>query len=100
MQRFRAALLALGLVALLAGMALGVLATQAVDERDHDLGLAGASRVTAVDDYADRARAVTLLASHSAAFANFYQAPGSRMSRIEGSTRPSTWPCLCRRSAS
>jgi diguanylate cyclase (GGDEF)-like protein len=85
-QRFRAALLALGLVALLAGMALGVLATQAVDERDHDLGLAGASRVTAVDDYADRARAVTLLASHSAAFANFYQAPGSRMSRIEGRT--------------
>ena len=86
MQRFRAALLALGLVALLAGMALGVLATQAVDARDHDLGLAGASRVTAVDDYADRARAVTLLASHSAAFANFYQAPGSRMSRIEGRT--------------
>ena len=86
MQRFRAALLALGLVALLAGMALGVLATQAVDKRDHDLGLAGASRVTAVDDYADRARAVTLLASHSAAFANFYQAPGSRMSRIEGRT--------------
>jgi diguanylate cyclase (GGDEF)-like protein len=85
-QRFRAALLALGLVALLAGMALGVLATQAVDARDHDLGLAGASRVTAVDDYADRARAVTLLASHSAAFANFYQAPGSRMSRIEGRT--------------
>jgi diguanylate cyclase (GGDEF)-like protein len=85
-QRFRAALLALGLVALLAGMALGVLATQAVDERDHDLGLAGASRVTAVDDYADRARAVTLLASHSAAFANFYQAPGTRMSRIEGRT--------------
>ena len=84
MQRFRAALLALGLVALLAGMALGVLATQAVEQRDHDLGLAGASRVTAVDDYADRARAVTLLASHSAAFANFYQAPGSRMSRIEG----------------
>jgi diguanylate cyclase (GGDEF)-like protein len=83
-QRFRAALLALGLVALLAGMALGVLATQAVEQRDHDLGLAGASRVTAVDDYADRARAVTLLASHSAAFANFYQAPGSRMSRIEG----------------
>jgi len=79
-QRFRAALLALGLVALLAGMALGVLATQAVEQRDHDLGLAGASRVTAVDDYADRARAVTLLASHSAAFANFYQAPGSRMS--------------------
>ena len=86
MQRFRAALLALGLVALLAGMALGVLATQAVDKRDHDLGLAGASRVTAVDDYADRARAVTLLASHSAAFANFYQAPGTRMSRIEGRT--------------
>jgi diguanylate cyclase (GGDEF)-like protein len=85
-QRFRAALLALGLVALLAGMALGVLATQAVDKRDHDLGLAGASRVTAVDDYADRARAVTLLASHSAAFANFYQAPGSRLSRIAGRT--------------
>jgi diguanylate cyclase (GGDEF)-like protein len=85
-QRFRAALLALGLVALLAGLALGVLAPQAVEARDHDLGLAGASRVTAVDDYADRARAVTLLASHSAAFANFYQAPGSRLSRIEGRT--------------
>jgi diguanylate cyclase (GGDEF)-like protein len=85
-QRFRAALLALGLVGLLAGMALGVLATQAADERDHDLGLAGASRVTAVDDYADRARAVTLLASHSAAFANFYQAPGTRQARIEGRT--------------
>src|SRR3954465_13297696 len=67
-------------------MALGGLATQAGDKRDHDLGLAGASRVTALDDYAERARAVTLLASHSAAFANFYQAPGTREQRIDGRT--------------
>ena len=64
----------------------GSSATQAADDRDHDLGLAGASRVTAVDDYADRARAVTLLASHSAAFANFYQAPGTRSTGSTGRT--------------
>ena len=86
MQRFRAALLAIGLVLLLAGLGSGLLATQAADDQDHNLGLAGASRVTAVDDYAERARAVTLLASHSAAFANFYRAPGSRESRITGHT--------------
>jgi diguanylate cyclase (GGDEF)-like protein len=85
-QRFRAALLALGLVALLAGLAAGVLASRSATNLDHDLGLAGASRVTALDDYAERARAVTLLASHSAAFANFYQASGSREQRIEGRT--------------
>jgi diguanylate cyclase (GGDEF)-like protein len=85
-QRFRAALLALGLVALLAGLAAGVLASRSATNLDHDLGLAGASRVTALDDYAERARAVTLLASHSAAFANFYQAPGTREQRIDGRT--------------
>ena len=94
MQRFRAALLALGLVALLAGMALGVLATRRWTSGTTTWAWPGASRVTAVDDYADRARAVTLLASHSAAFANFYQAPGSRMSRIEGRrpARPDLMP--------
>jgi diguanylate cyclase (GGDEF)-like protein len=83
-QRFRAALLALGLVAVLAGLASGLLAAKSVEVRDHELSLAGASRVNAVDDYTERARAVTLLASHSAAFANFYRAPGSRLDRIEG----------------
>ena len=85
-QRFRAALLALGLVCLLAGLAAGVLSSRSVANRDHDLGLAGASRVTALDDYADRARSVALLASHSAAFANFYQAPGTRTQRVQGRT--------------
>ena len=80
MQRFRAALLALGLVAVLAGLGAGALASRAVEDRDHDLRLAGASRVTALDDYAERARSASLLASHSAAFTNFYRAPGSRQS--------------------
>ena len=86
MQRFRAALLALGLVAILCGAAAGALASRAVGDRDHDLRLAGASRVTALDDYAERARSASLLASHSAAFTNFYRAPGTRADRIEGKT--------------
>ncbi len=86
MQRFRAALLALGLVAVLAGLGSGALASRAVEDRDHDLRLAGASRVTALDDYAERARSASLLASHSAAFTNFYRAPGTRVDRITGRT--------------
>ncbi len=86
MQRFRAALLALGLVALLAGLALGALASRAAEDRDHDLRLAGADRVTALDDHAERARSASLLASHSAAFTNFYRAPGTRAERIWGAT--------------
>ena len=78
MQRFRAALLALGLVTLLTGLGSGVLASKAAEEHDHDLRLEGASSVTALDDYAERARAVALLASHSAAFANFYRDPAAR----------------------
>ncbi|HEX7188646.1 MAG TPA: bifunctional diguanylate cyclase/phosphodiesterase [Actinomycetes bacterium] len=84
MRRFRAALLALGLLLVTAGVAAGALAERAGGDLDHDLSLAGASRVTAVDDYAERARAVTLVASHSAAFADFYDAPGSRDERIRG----------------
>ena len=84
MQRFRAALLALGLVAVFAGLGAGALASRAVEDRDHDLRLAGASRVTALDDYAERARSASLLASHSAAFTNFYRAPGSRVDRVTG----------------
>ena len=83
-QRLRAPLLALGLVALLAGLAAGQFAARSVAARDSALGLAGASRVSVVDDYFERTRAVTLLASHSAAFANFYRAPGNRLDRIEG----------------
>ncbi|MEO7981444.1 MAG: hypothetical protein ABI807_11210, partial [Sporichthyaceae bacterium] len=86
MQRIRAALLALGLVAVLAGLGSGSLASRLVGDRDHDLRLAGASRVTALDDYAERARSASLLASHSAAFTNFYRAPGSLADRIEGRT--------------
>ncbi len=86
MQRFRAALLVLGLVAALAGLGAGMLASRAAGDRDHDLRLAGASRVTALDDYTERARSVSLLASHSAAFAGFYRAPGSRTDRISGRT--------------
>ena len=76
MQRFRAALLALGLVTLLTGLGSGVLAAKAAEEHDHDLRLEGASSVTALDDYAERARAVALLASHSAAFAELLPGPG------------------------
>ena len=84
MQRFRAALLALGLVTLLTGLGSGVLAAKAAEEHDHDLRLEGASSVTALDDYAERARAVALLASHSAAFANFYRDPDAREALITG----------------
>jgi len=83
-QRFRAALLALGLLAVSAGVGSGLYAEQQREEIDSDLRLSAASRVTAVDDYAERARAVTLVASHSAAFANFYGAPGTRQQRIRG----------------
>lgn len=86
MQRFRAALLALGLLLVTAGAGTGFIAAREGEERDHRLGLAAASRVTAVDDYAERARAVTLVASHSAAFANFYRAGGTREQRIRGET--------------
>ncbi len=86
MQRIRAALLALGLVAVLAGLGSGSLASRIAGDRDHDLRLAGASQVTALDDYAERARSASLLASHSAAFTNFYRAPGSLADRIEGRT--------------
>ena len=84
MQRFRAALLALGLVTALTGLGAGVLASKAAEEHDHDLRLEGASSVTALDDYAERARAVALLASHSAAFANFYRNPDQREALISG----------------
>ena len=84
MQRFRAALLALGLVTALTGLGAGVLASKAAEEHDHDLRLEGASSVTALDDYAERARAVALLASHSAAFANFYRDPDQREALISG----------------
>ena len=77
MQRFRAALLALGLVALLDRPRRRRPRRQGRRGARPRPGLAGASSVTALDDYAERARAVTLLASHSAAFANFYQAPGT-----------------------
>lgn len=85
-QRFRALMLAFGLIALLAGLGSSLFAFRAAADREHDLRLAGASRVTALDDYAERSRAVTLLASHSAAFANFYRAPGTRVERITGRT--------------
>ncbi|MGH8938668.1 MAG: hypothetical protein ACRDV2_04880, partial [Actinomycetes bacterium] len=84
MQRFRAALLALGLLAVTAGVAAGVLAEKAAERLDGDLELTAASRVAALDDYAERARAVTLVASHSVAFANFYRADGTRQQRVEG----------------
>jgi diguanylate cyclase (GGDEF)-like protein len=83
-QRFRAALLALGLVIALTGLGVGVLSSKAAEEHDHDLRLEGASSVTALDDYAERARAVALLASHSAAFANFYRNPDAREALISG----------------
>jgi diguanylate cyclase (GGDEF)-like protein len=63
---------------------MGALAERTSEDLDHRLRLAGASRVTALDDYAERARAVTLVASHSAAFANFYRADGTREQRIRG----------------
>jgi diguanylate cyclase (GGDEF)-like protein len=85
-QRFRAALLALGLLAVTAGVGMGVLAERTGEDLDHRLRLAGASRVAALDDYAERARAVTLVASHSAAFVNFYRAPGTREERIRGAS--------------
>ncbi len=88
MQRFRAALLAVGLVAALAGLGASAFLSRTAADRDHHLRLAGASQVTALDDYAERARSATLLASHSASFTNFYRAPGSRMSRITGRTGP------------
>lgn len=84
MQRFRAALLALGLLLMTAGVAGGVLAEKAREDLDHDLRLTSAARVTAIDDFAERARAVTLVASHSAAFTNFYRAGGTREQRIRG----------------
>ena len=84
MRRFRAALLALGLVLIAAAAGAGTLAERARGTLDHDLRLAGASRVTALDDYAERARAVTLVASHSDAFADFYEAGGTREQRIRG----------------
>jgi diguanylate cyclase (GGDEF)-like protein len=83
-QRFRAALLALGLLLMTAGVAAGVLAEKAREDLDHDLKLASASRATAVEDFAERARAVTLVASHSAAFTYFYRAGGTREQRIRG----------------
>jgi len=83
-HRFRAALLALGLVLVAAAGGTGVLAERNRGLLDHDLKLAGASRVTALDDYAERARAVTLVASHSDTFADFYDAPGTRAQRIAG----------------
>lgn len=86
MQRFRAALLALGLLLMTAGVAAGVLAEKARADLDQDLKLAAASRATAVDDFAERARAVTLVASHSAAFTYFYRADGTREQRIRGET--------------
>ena len=84
MRRFRAALLALGLVLVAAAAGAGTLAERARGTLDHDLRLAGASRVTALDDYAERARAVTLVASHSDAFSDFYEAAGTRAQRIRG----------------
>ena len=50
MHRFRAALLALGLVLAAAAAGTGILAERSRGLLDHDLKLAGASRVTALDD--------------------------------------------------
>lgn len=84
MQRFRAALLALGLLLVAAGTAAAVLAEEAGQKLDADLQMAAASRVAAIDDFAERARAVTLVASRSAAFTNFYRSGGTREQRIRG----------------
>jgi len=89
-QRFRAALLALGLLLVTAGLAAGVLAEKTRESLDSDLRLNSASRVTAVDDFAERARAVTLVASHSAAFGTFYRASGTRDQRIRGESGAAT----------
>ena len=94
MQRFRALLLALGLLALAAGAGAGLLANGARTELDQDLRLSAASRVTALDDYAERARAVTLVASHSAAFGQFYRADGTREQRIRGEVDPQLMPAV------
>ena len=82
MQRFRTALLALGLLLVMAGLAAGVLAERSRQDLDSDLRLNVESRVTAVDDFTARARAVTLVASHSAAFTSFYRTTGTRAQRI------------------
>jgi diguanylate cyclase (GGDEF)-like protein len=83
-QRFRAALLAFGMLALVAGAAAGVFADRGQGERDHGLREAGGTGVAAAADYLEQQRAVALVASHSAAFARFYDAPGTRRDRIEG----------------
>jgi diguanylate cyclase (GGDEF)-like protein len=87
-QRFRAVLLALGLLLTTTGLGAGILAEKTREQLDHDLTLSAASRVTALDDFAERARAVTLVASHSAAFTDFYQARGTREQRIRGEAGP------------
>lgn len=86
MRRFRAALLALGLVLVAAAVGSATLAERGRGLLDQHLRLAGADRVTQLDDFAGRARAVTLVASHSRAFAEFYEAPGTRERRIRGAT--------------
>ncbi|MCY7373072.1 MAG: bifunctional diguanylate cyclase/phosphodiesterase [Spirochaetaceae bacterium] len=84
MQRFRTALLAVGLLLVTTGLAAGVFVERARQDLDNDLRLNAASRVTAVDDFAERARALTLVASHSAAFTSFYRTGGTREQRIRG----------------
>ena len=77
MQRFRAALLALGLVALLAGhRRRGSWPTQAVDARTTTWAWRAPPGSPPLDDYAERARAVTLLASHSGGLRQLL--PGAR----------------------
>ena len=80
-QRFRAVLLAFGMLALVAGAAAGVFADRGQDQRDHGLREAGGTGVAAAADYLEQQRSVALVVSHSAAFARFYDAPGTRTDR-------------------
>ena len=87
MRRFRSLLLALGIVAVMCAVGGGVFAERMQEKLDHDLTLAAAYRATEFNDYFHSARAVAALTSHSSAFADFYDAPGSRTDRIAAGGR-------------
>lgn len=86
-MRLRTALaLVVGALLLLASTAGAVLSERVAGrlaaERDRQLSTTASEEVAALNEYFERARAVTLVAAHDSAYGDFYRQPGGRVATI------------------
>lgn len=88
MYRFRALLLALSVITITAASVGAFLAERQVTRDDEQRSLAAADRVAAIDEWFERARAITILASRESVYKDFYAGSGTVKQRMRN--RPAT----------